>query len=91
MGDVQFRALPSNTGPVREVLAALLDGNTYAAKIIEVTGLTSGTVYRVMARLDVHGWVTSRWDTSGPTRRHFMFTEPGERAARAICGRQAPQ
>lgn len=98
MSEVPFRALPSNTKPTHKVLAALLAGHTYGSKIQEVTGLQSGTVYPILTRLEVHGWVTSQWEPREhqntqprPTRRYFVFTEAGERAARELCRAEQPR
>jgi DNA-binding PadR family transcriptional regulator len=42
------------------VLAALRDGHAYGLSIIRHTGLKSGTVYPILARMTRAGWVTAR-------------------------------
>jgi PadR family transcriptional regulator PadR len=65
----------------------------YGLEIIERTGLASGTVYPLLARLEREGWVTSHWetgdtDTRGPRKRFYEITADGAEQARAALARQ---
>jgi PadR family transcriptional regulator PadR len=69
-----------------QVLDALLDhGDRYGYELCKETGLTSGTVYPILHRLEQEGWVTSGWvlpvdDGFGSyerSRRYYRLTEVG--------------
>ena len=54
---------------------------------MDVTGLTSGTVYPALERLEELGYVRSRWEDDAlarkearPARRYFEITAQGSRA-----------
>ena len=59
------------------------------ADIGKVTGILSGTMYPVLARLEQAGWLASRWETLDPTeagrprRRLYHLTGVGSRKAKA--------
>jgi PadR family transcriptional regulator, regulatory protein PadR len=81
---------PRITLPVLKVLAAMLAnpaGDHYGLAIAQQTGLKSGTLYPILARLERAGWVTSNWEATDPTehgrprRRYYRLTGAGERAA----------
>jgi len=60
----------------------------YGLEVIELTGLPSGTVYPLLARLESEGWVTSHWETGdpgarGPRKRFYEITVDGAERARA--------
>jgi len=60
----------------------------YGLEVIERTGLPSGTVYPLLARLESEGWVTSYWEDSepnarGPRKRFYEITVTGAESARA--------
>lgn len=65
-----------------------LDGNRgFGFDIMDVTGLTSGTVYPALQRLEELGHVRSRWEDEAvahrearPARRYFELTPQGSRA-----------
>ncbi len=68
------------------VLHALARGHRYGFDVIEATGLTSGTVYPALERLERSGYADSSWedaavahDEKRPPRRYFEITEDGER------------
>jgi PadR family transcriptional regulator, regulatory protein PadR len=78
------------TVPVAKVLAALLadpDGEHYGLGLMQHTGLASGTLYPILARLQAAGWVEARWEDGDPVeagrpvRRYYRLT--GEGATRA--------
>jgi DNA-binding PadR family transcriptional regulator len=73
--------------PAVSVLHAVASGVPYGFQIIDQTGLTSGTVYTALGRLERDGYVTSRWEDARtahhekrPPRRYYSITAPGERA-----------
>jgi DNA-binding PadR family transcriptional regulator len=72
--------------PAVSVLHAVASGVPYGFQIIEETGLTSGTVYTSLGRLERDGYVTSRWEDlrtahheKRPPRRYYAITASGER------------
>jgi DNA-binding PadR family transcriptional regulator len=74
------------------VLRALLDEGAheaYGLQICATTGLPSGTVHPILARLDGLGWLESRWEDEDPReqarprRRYYRLTPVGAQHARA--------
>jgi PadR family transcriptional regulator, regulatory protein PadR len=68
------------------VLHAVASGVPYGFQIIDQTGLTSGTVYTSLGRLERDGYVRSRWEDARaahqdkrPPRRYYAITAQGER------------
>ena len=85
------------TLPTQVVLRAALQEPTrewYGLQMCDATGLPSGTVYPIIARLERFKWIESRWEdpkehvTQGrPRRRYYRFTEGGAEEARlALAG-----
>jgi PadR family transcriptional regulator PadR len=79
------------TVPVAKVLSALLVDPTadrYGLDLMRGTGLPSGTLYPILARLTEAGWIESRWEeidpmTAGrPARRYYRLTPTGTHLAR---------
>ncbi|MBB5871244.1 DNA-binding PadR family transcriptional regulator [Allocatelliglobosispora scoriae] len=71
------------TIPVTRVLAALLaepDGDHYGLALMQASGLPSGTLYPILARLTEAGWLEKRGEeidpsTEGrPARRYYRIT-----------------
>ena len=67
------------------VLHALARGHRYGFDILEQTGLTSGTVYPALERLQTQGLARSAWedaqvahDEKRPPRRYFEITAEGK-------------
>lgn len=89
---VALRKTPAFLAVVEVLLAA---DRPYGLEIIERTGLPSGTVYPLLARLENDGWVTSHWESGdenvrGPRKRIYQITVTGaERARAALAGRRA--
>jgi DNA-binding PadR family transcriptional regulator len=53
------------TMPVAQVLAAFVadpDGDRYGLELLRTTGLASGTLYPILARLSDAGWLDKRWE-----------------------------
>ena len=84
------------TIPTQLVLQVLLDvpeQERYGFEIAEASGLRSGTVHPILARLERIGWVQARWETSDPrtagrpARRYYQLTAEGlPRASHALSG-----
>ncbi|MFF1718680.1 PadR family transcriptional regulator [Streptomyces sviceus] len=80
-----------------EVLDVLYQGaeKLYGLKIAQGTGLMTGTVYPILARLEKAGWVTSVWeegegpDVRGARRRFYQLTPMGREHARAALAERA--
>lgn len=73
-----------------KVLVSLLNrkqGKIYGYEILKETGLKSGSLYPILARLEKRGWVKSDWappdETSPqrPRRRYYHLTKDGEKQA----------
>ena len=67
------------------VLHALARGHRYGFDVLEQTGLTPGTVYPALERLEARGFATSAWedaqvahDEKRPPRRYFEITDSGK-------------
>lgn len=59
--------------------------NQWGFEIMRETGLASGTIYPLLARLEGMGWLESGWDdeaVSGPRRRYYRLTREGAELAR---------
>jgi DNA-binding PadR family transcriptional regulator len=84
------------TVPVLRVLQAFLAAGgaatLYGLELMDQTGLKSGTLYPVLARLEEAGWATSSWedadprDAGRPRRRYYELTGLGQRAGAAALG-----
>jgi len=69
------------------LLQALEGGRRFGFDLMDATGLTSGTVYPALERLEELGYVRSRWESEAlahkdgrPARRYFELTAAGGRA-----------
>ena len=69
------------------VLHAIADGNLFGFEIMDATGLTSGTVYPTLDKLESLGYLTSHWEDhraarrdKRPPRRYFDLTAAGATA-----------
>ncbi len=72
------------------VLHAVASGYVFGFDILDATGLTSGTVYPTLDRLEDHGLLRSTWEDRReahrdhrPPRRYFALTASGIRALAA--------
>ena len=61
----------------------------YGLEMVLATGLPTGTVYPIIARLAQAGWIVSRWENPGehaaegrPRRRYYRITTEGAESAR---------
>ena len=69
------------------VLHALARGCRYGFDVMEETGLTSGTIYPALDRLEALGFAASKWEDvriahreKRPARRYYEITVRGETA-----------
>jgi PadR family transcriptional regulator, regulatory protein PadR len=79
---------------VLRVMLAEPASEHYGLQLCEETGLPSGTIYPIAARLEQFGWVTSNWEdpaehvTEGrPRRRYYRLTDEGAEQARIALAR----
>jgi PadR family transcriptional regulator, regulatory protein PadR len=90
---------PRMTGPTRAVLELFLgdpDTPRYGLEIGSHTGLPSGTVHPILARLEGLAWLDSGWEDIDPTlagrprRRFYRLTAAGaEQAEAALAAARA--
>ncbi len=58
------------------------------ADVIKATGLSSGTTYPLLSRMETAGWLKSEWEdvdaseVGRPRRRYYVLTGLGQRASR---------
>jgi DNA-binding PadR family transcriptional regulator len=76
------------------ILHAIASGQEFGFDIMEATGLTSGTVYPTLERLESAGLLQSRWESEAaahregrPARRYFTMTKAGAVALTAALQR----
>lgn len=74
------------------VLSALLGEPRewhYGYDLLRETGLKSGTLYPIFARLQRGGWLQHRWEKPAapgrPPRHLYRLTQQGRTAAREYC------
>lgn len=88
---------PRLTIQTLRVLAAMLErplGEWYGLELLQQTGLKSGTIYPLLARLESAGWIASRNEEvdprreGRPRRRMYRFTQTGLPAARTAVEEQ---
>jgi PadR family transcriptional regulator, regulatory protein PadR len=74
-------------------LHAVAMGQSYGFDIIDNTGLSSGTVYPALRRLESGGLLESLWDhnnaekSGGPPRKHYRLTRQGRERLQALRAR----
>jgi len=76
------------------ILHAIADGNRFGFEIMDATGLTSGTVYPTLDKLESLGFLVSHWEDAKtarrdkrPPRRYFDLTDAGATALAAALTR----
>jgi DNA-binding PadR family transcriptional regulator len=76
------------------ILHAVAAGSRFGFDIMQATGLTSGTVYPALERLEAAGYLTSTWEDAAdahaagrPARRYFTLTAAGAIALRAALAK----
>lgn len=82
---------PRLTAPTIKILGALLQVSSEGisgADISKTTGISSGTLYPILFRLEKAEWLTSEWEEGNPTelgrprRRLYTMTSTGLLKAR---------
>src|SRR5688572_3899504 len=76
------------------ILHAIASGSRFGFDIMTVTGLTSGTVYPALDRLESAGYLRSKWEEADvahaegrPARRYFTLTAAGATALKAALAK----
>src|SRR5690349_4003658 len=76
------------------ILHAVASERRFGFDIMEATGLTSGTVYPALERLESRGFLKSKWEDEEaahaegrPARRYFTLTASGAAALKAALER----
>jgi PadR family transcriptional regulator, regulatory protein PadR len=86
------------TMPTQLVLRALLEEPSqemYGLQVCAAAGLPSGTIHPILARLELAGWLESRWEeidpqnTGRPRRRYYRISEDGAEQVREALARAA--
>jgi PadR family transcriptional regulator PadR len=81
------------TLPLLKVFSELmhdLGAQHYGFEICKASGLASGTVYPILARMEEEGMLTSAWETIDPIaegrrpRRYYRLTGEGQAQARQV-------
>jgi PadR family transcriptional regulator PadR len=80
------------TGQTERVLRVLLQdpgGEHYGLAVSEATGLATGTLYPILARLRKAGWLESHWEAAEvheaegrPRRRYYRMSGDGIESSR---------
>jgi len=72
------------------ILHAVASGRQFGFDVMDATGLTSGTVYPALDRLETAGYLRSKWEADEaaraegrPARRYFTLTASGAAVLRA--------
>lgn len=88
------------TRPTLLVLHALLGEparSWYGLELCRATGLPSGTLYPIIARLEQEGWLASEWEDptlheqlGRPRRRYYWITGLGLAGAADLLERRQP-
>lgn len=72
------------------ILHAVASGRQFGFDVMAETGLTSGTVYPALDRLETAGYLRSKWESEDvahaegrPARRYFTLTAAGAAVLRA--------
>jgi len=88
------------TQPTIQVLTTLMSrpgGEWYGLELCKATGLSSGSLYPILARLEADGWATSRWEEPEyqetehrPRRRYYSLTRDGAAAVRDLLVHRTP-
>jgi DNA-binding PadR family transcriptional regulator len=81
--------MTTETLQVLGVFTASQSDELSGAAITRKTGLKSGTIYPILARLEQAKWLESRWEAGDPSelgrprRRLYLLTGLGAKSARA--------
>ncbi len=87
------------TWQVQAVVQVLLGdpaGEVYGLELGAITGIKSGTLHPILARLETLGWVDSRWEdiepaeAGRPRRRYYRLSPRGVALARHALAHADP-
>ncbi|HYT66180.1 MAG TPA: helix-turn-helix transcriptional regulator [Vicinamibacterales bacterium] len=85
---------PSLSFGAAAILHAVASRSRFGFDIMQATGLTSGTVYPTLERLEASGLLKSKWEDAAeahaagrPARRYFTLTAAGATALRAALAK----
>jgi PadR family transcriptional regulator PadR len=87
---------PRMTLQTQLVLRAFLDApreEQYGLELAKASGLPTGSIYPILARLEAAGWITSDWEMideraeGRPRRRYYRLTSYGARASKEALER----
>jgi PadR family transcriptional regulator PadR len=90
---------PRLTQQTLKVLGALMSGQIRelsGADIARTSGLSSGTLYPILYRLEEFGWLDSRWETGDPAvlgrprRRYYRITGEGAKKVQQVVRELTP-
>lgn len=87
--------LTHNAAAVSAQLAANPDGNHWAYRIHQATGIDTGAVHHVLARMRDAGWIEDHDENPAavaadrPPRRYYTLTDTGRREIAALLNRAA--
>ena len=89
--------MTQSTQMVLRTLTADPQAEMYGLEFCDATGLPSGTVYPILARLEGLGWLESRWEEpethvadGRPRRRYYRLTEDGAARAQSALDSAVP-
>jgi PadR family transcriptional regulator, regulatory protein PadR len=89
------RLTPQTVAVLRALLATAATPR-WGRDIAKETGLKSGTLHPILARLEQAGWVESHWeepaaheDQGRPRRRYYQFTPGGAQTAQIAIAEAA--
>lgn len=66
----------------------------YGYALMKASGLKSGSLYPILARLEREGWIQGGWETESPTgrpRRYYRLTAGGAAVTRDELAYQRPK
>lgn len=80
---------------VKVLISLYADPGSSGASICKTSGLHSGTVYPILARLEEAGWIRGQWERDDPKRlgrprkRFYTLTAEGSTVGREEAARVA--
>jgi len=94
---IRMERLSRHTPATAAVISLLLEStdSVWGLQIAKKTGLKTGTVYPILERLKMAGWITSEWDTDlrrkGARRKYFKLDASAVPYAREYLSTQQPK
>lgn len=87
-------AVQRMTNATERVLRLLVNSETpvWGLQLMRQTGLPSGTIYPMLARLEGYGWIEATWDIEagpGPRRHLYSITGKGRDAVAQMLAERA--